>query len=250
MRMIPRTKIIALVAMLAMAAGAAGSDLPSQDCAEQSRALASRFLAKSPLAREIVSSEPSVETCTAWPGKERFHLAAFVYDTPNEEDKRMLVTLLDLNTDKVLATYWTKVDADATTPYYPGSVSIDRAPYHLRPGVRAFGIDVETRTSAGQESGHGIERSLYVREGNRIRPVLQRMVTSRWEYINGYQPYLNTQESPRPATEDFTYKISIAPTSHNGFADLRITRKSSVAGHPKVTELLYYDGKQYPNPRE
>ncbi|UUZ55307.1 hypothetical protein LP419_05870 [Massilia sp. H-1] len=100
----------------------------------------------------------------------------------------------------------------------------------------------------GQESGHGIERSLYVREGSRIRPVLQRMVTSRWEYINGYQPYLNTQESPRPATEDFTYKISIAPSAHHGFADLRITRKSSVAGHPKVTELLHYDGKQYPNP--
>jgi hypothetical protein len=241
---------IALTVLLAMSGGVAAKEAPSPACDEQGRALASRFLIKSHLDRDIVTTEPSVQDCKVWPGREHLDLAVFIYDTPINDEKRMLVALVDLNKDRIVASYWTKVDADATTPYHAGSVTLDTAAYHLKPGVRAFGIDVETRTSAAQESGGGPERTLYVREGSQIRPVLQRMSMARWEYINGYQPYLNTEDSPRPVTEEFTYTISIAPSVHNGYADLRITRRSSEAKHRPVSQLLRYDGRQYPTPNE
>jgi hypothetical protein len=246
MRLIPLAFIVTLNAILSTQGVAAGMEA----CDEQAQEMATSVLVKRRLERELVAAQPSVSACKAWPGKEPFQLAVFVYDTPIRDEKRMLVALLDLDGDKVVASYWTKVDADATTPYRPADLSIDTAPYHLRPGVRAFGIDVATRFSAVQESGSGTERTLYVREGSRIRPVLDRMSMSRWEYIDGYRPYLNTEESPRPETEDFTYTIGIASTSHKGFADLRITRTSNVAAHPPVVEVLRYDGQKYPNPHE
>jgi hypothetical protein len=246
MRLIPFAFFVLLNLVLCPQSVAAGTEA----CDEQAQTLAASVLAKRRLDRKLTTKEPSASACKAWPGKEAFHLVVFIYDTPISEEKRMLVALLDLAEDRVVASYWSKVDADATTPYGPADISIDTAPYHLRPGVRAFGIDVATRFSAVQESGSGTERTLYVREGSRIRPVLHRMSMSRWEYIDGYRPYLNTEESPRPETEDFTYTIGIARTSHKGFADLRITRTSNVAAHPPVIEVLRYDGKKYPNPHE
>ena len=240
---------MATTLILAMAQAHAATDALSDHCIYPAGELASRFLKAHRLDGENVSGEPSIATCVKWPGKESWHLAVLIYDTQVRYEKHMLIALVDLPKGRMVATYWTKVDADATTPYHSGSVSIDIAPYQLRPGVRAFGVEVATRFSAIQESGSGPERTLFVREGSQIRPVLQSMPMSRWEYIDGYRPYLSTEESPRPATEDFTYTIGIAPTTHNGYADLRITRRSSIASHPPVVEVLHYDGREYPRPR-
>ncbi len=250
MRLFLPIAMMALIILAALPATASANDKRSETCGEKAQPLLSRFLDAHHRDRSIVGTEPSTWACKAWPEKASLHLVASVYDTAIAEEKRMLVALLDLNKDKILATYWAKVDADATTPFAPGSLDIDTAPYYLKPGMRAFGIDVDTASSAGQESGHGRERTLYVREGTRIRPVLDRMPMSRWRYVKPYRPYANSAVDPRPDTEDFTYTISIAPTTRNGWADLRITRKSSDPNRPTVSELLHYDGQRYPGPRE
>ncbi|WP_426319868.1 hypothetical protein [Pseudoduganella sp. R-43] len=220
-----------------------------QVCSEEMIELAGDFLRKS---RKRQLTEGVASACKAWPGKEPYTLGVFIYEGQKEEQKQMLVTLIDQEQGKVIASYWTLVEVDAVTRYVDG-IKFDTARYFVRPGLRAFGIDVGTYSPRSAEGGYGPMRTLYVREGAAIRLILSDMAVSSWRYLPGRAPWENgNSEDPdhEPKTETFSYTIGIAGTRSNGYADLLITRSSDQPKVKATTQLLRYDGKHYPAPQQ
>ena len=220
-----------------------------QVCGDQMIELAGEFMRKS---GKHQVTEGVASACKAWPGKEPYTLGVFIYEGHKEEQKQMLVALIDQAQGKVIASYLTMAEVDAITRYVDG-IKFDTARYFVQPGLRAFGIDVGTYSPRYAEGGYGPMRTLYVREGAAIRPILSDMAVSTWRYLPGAAPWENgNNENPsyEPKTETFSYTIGIAATRSNGYADLLITRISDQPKVKVVTQLLRYDGKRYPTPQQ
>jgi hypothetical protein len=189
--------------------------------------------------------------CKAWPvGKPRT-IAAIAYDAGVEYEKRLLVALLDPSTGTVLAAYSGSIDEDATMNVEANSIRIDTARYDLAPGVRAFGIDVESGYTPGcVEGGMGPRRTLFIQEGKVLRPVLENLYLSSWRFVKNDMATCGPG-ADTAITETTSYGIGIGKTVTNGFADLRITGTSSYSNGAKsrrkpLSFELRYDGKVYP----
>jgi hypothetical protein len=76
----------------------------------------------------------------------------------------------------------------AATQVNGGSLRFDTAPYELAPGVRAFGLDIFSEDPSCGEGGTGPVRTLYVRAGRTLRPVLEGLAVDQWWYLRGNQP--------------------------------------------------------------
>ncbi|MGW8389407.1 PA3715 family protein [Pseudoduganella sp. HUAS MS19] len=238
------TAVLAIIALPALA--------ESQACSEQQLELAAAFLKEGGKRKASESEWAAIDSaCKPWPGKEPYTIGAFVYDDENQHGKWLLVALLDRSRERVVASYWTPAGEDAIMRYVDG-MRIDTARYQLQPGLRAFGLDFNTHSPRYAEGGYGPMRTLYVREGSAIRPVLSDMPVSRWSYLGEMQWAAGNDEepAPEPDIERFEYTISIAATRSKGFADLLITRKSSQQDVKPTIQLLRYDGKRYPLPQE
>ncbi|HEY0587013.1 MAG TPA: hypothetical protein VGD52_12830 [Pseudoduganella sp.] len=223
----------------------------SQACSEQDLELAATFLTESGKRKASEDEQGAIaNACKPWPGKEPYTIGVFVYEG-EQNGKRLLVALLDRSQHKVAASYWTIAEEDAIMRYVDG-IRIDTARYQLQPGLRAFGVDINTYTPRYVSGGYGPMRTLYVREGSAIRPVLSDMPVSRWSYLGEMQwePGENGEIGPEPDIERFDYTISIAGTRTKGFADLVVTRKSNQQDTKPTTQLLRYGGKLYPLPQE
>lgn len=84
----------------------------------------------------------------------------------------VVIALVDLTKDQALSSHRATVDADATTYVGSSSLSLDLAPYLLRPGVRALGLRFSSdRGNSMANSRSGTPLRLYVAEGRRLRPV-------------------------------------------------------------------------------
>jgi len=236
----------ALLAMIALPALA-----ESQACSEQDLELAATFLTDSGKRKASEEEQAAIaSTCKAWPGKEPYTIGVFVYEG-EQNGKRLLVALLDRAQGKVVASNWSVAEEDAIMRYVDG-IRIDTARYQLQPGQRAFGVDINTYSPRYAEGGYGPMRTLYVREGSAIRPVLSDMPVSRWSYMGEMQwePGEDGEIGPEPDIERFDYTISIAGTRTKGFADLIVTRKSNQQDTKPTSQLLAFDGKRYPLPQE
>jgi hypothetical protein len=225
---------------------AAKDRLASQVCSEAMFEIAAGFLKEANLSpRSENNSIVDDSACKPWPGKEPYTLAVFTYDGPSDYEKRMLVALLDVGHGKVVASYRGLFTKDASVAY-SDALRFDTARYQLKPGLRAFAIDVSTRSSRYAEGGFGPIRTLYVREGAKIRPVLDGVWMGEWHYADGYIPGDDNAGAPVPDPETVSSTIAIAGTVSHGYADLLITRKSSDPKEATTTQLLHYDGKRYP----
>jgi hypothetical protein len=214
-----------------------------QVCSEAVFEIAAAFLKQEKLRPRTEDSIVDDSACKPWPGKEPYTLAVFTYDGPSDYEKRMLVALLDVEHDKVVASYRGLFNKDSTVAY-SDALHFDTARYQLKPGLRAFAIDVSTRSPRYAEGGFGPIRTLYVREGANIRPVLDEFSMGEWHYADGYLPGDDNVEAPE--TVNISATIGVARTASHGYADLLITRKSSDPKEAATTELLHYDGKRYP----
>lgn len=238
------TAVLAMIALPALA--------EAQACSEQELDMAAAFLKENGKRKASEDDQGAIATaCKPWPGKEPYTIGVFVYEGEKQDGKRLLVALFDRAQAKVIASNWTVAEEDAIMRYVDG-IRIDTARYQLQPGLRAFGVDINTYSPRYAEGGYGPMRTLYVREGAAIRPVLSDMPVSRWSYLGEMQWETgNDQEpAPEPEIERFDYTISIAATRTKGFADLLVMRKSNQKDAKPTTQLLRYDGKQYPLPQE
>lgn len=190
--------------------------------------------------------------CKVWPHDKNITLAAFAYDAGTQDEKKLVVAMLDNPTGKIIASYQGAIAEDAAMRVEADSFKIDTAPYDLAPGVRAFGLDVMSGYIANcGDGGLGPMRTLFVRDGNAVRPVLEGFYKSYWQFVQGGNPRCVGPDAPEPVIENFDLTIAIGKASSHGFANLLITGLGSLENGKKSKRKpfeyeLRYDGKKYP----
>ena len=178
---------------------------------------------------------------------------ALAYDEGEPYTKTLILAITE--GDRVLADYRGEITEDAELTLQSDSLRIDTAPYRLAKDVRAFGLDVSGWQSPNcGEGGTGPTRSLYIREGTHIRPVLTHLYLSSWRFITQGRGRCNPMAPPDAPTiiEETAYTLSVLPGVTHGFHDLLVTASSTrddgqpdEAGGPWI---LSYTGTQYPAP--
>ena len=175
-------------------------------------------------------------------------IVAFAYASEIKYQKHLVVSLVDTAKTKVVAVYKGVIGEDATLTIGDGSLRIDTARYDLAQNVRAFGLDFSTVYSQGcVEGGLGPTRTLFVREGKTIRPVLQGLYLSTWTFIKGGP---SCASGERDVIETTSYTVSVLNTVSNGFRNLRITSTSTLDNGKRamkgpIAYLVKYDGETY-----
>ncbi|MGN6329133.1 MAG: hypothetical protein ACTHL5_09350 [Rhodanobacter sp.] len=199
--------------------------------------------------------------CKVNPVAPRQTIVAVAYDADNEDGKALTIVLLDNVRQRVLASYRGDIGEDAMMRVETGSLWIDTADYALAQGVRAFAVDEISGYSPNcGDGGIGPSRYLYVREGKRIRPVLNAFGMSYWEFIRRGADRCNSPADPDAPTVigNTDLSLAVAPTSSHGYHDLLVTARfsrddgklvheyfaNSPCG-PRFHYLLHYDGKEY-----
>ena len=195
--------------------------------------------------------------CKVMPNAPGTTIAAVAFDSlpksrnPDESRKLQVVALVEGG--KVAAAEKSQIEEDAATEVGENSYRIDTAPYRLSPDVRAFGV-VFTSSARGAscpDADASDELTLWVREGNRIRPVFGTNL-SGWVSVEGEACGPGVGDA---TSEDARMTIAVEKTSSHGFADLSITahitksqrkdREYSDTGKRTARTTVHYDGKTY-----
>ncbi|MCU0093361.1 hypothetical protein N8H72_25545 [Pseudomonas koreensis] len=209
-----------------------------------------------------VTGEQDFSVCKEWPAYPGLNIGANAKferssvpgatDTSGTYDFNLAVLKSDQT--KPVATY------HQASAFFSGGValrelSLDTARYKLTPEVRAFGVRVQFTNSSRLNPLEETHLSLYVREGEKLRPVLSQLVVyeygGEWDGDCAGERYETTRT------------VEIAKTSSHGYADLIIKTKTTgttnvVEGDtcedkisvssPELTTLSY-DGKSYVLPK-
>ena len=246
-----RTALVlaATASLLAFASGARAMGGP--DCAPEDLVPVDAWLAEHPWHEGPVNPNGLVASaCRQASGGSRLVIVVAAYDLALDNQKSLVVALVDFDAGVVRAAFKGVVAEDAWLQVAQGSLRLDTAPYDLAPGVRAFGLDV-TPTAAGSscvDAGVGAVRTLFVRDGALLRPVLARLDVSSWRFVNG-NPVCEPSTGAKSVTEITSSTISIAPHATHGFADLVVTEsiEGRVPGRKVRGERyeLHYDGAAY-----
>ena len=134
-------------------------------------------------------------------------------------------------------------------------LTLDTARYAVAPKVRAFGVRTRFTNSSRLNPLDETQLTLYIREGETLRPVLQQLLV--YQYGGEWDGNCEGERS------EITRTVEIANTSSHGYADLIVRTKetgtSSVgkgdACKDKITEYkpvsttLRYNGKSYVLPQ-
>ncbi|WP_374511755.1 hypothetical protein [Niveibacterium sp.] len=177
--------------------------------------------------------------CRPWPTNKSRTIAAFAYDAGTEDEKRLLLVVVEGPGNRVVASYTRSIPEDAITEVSDYSLKLDTARYTLSNTARAFGLRMSTfRDRCGYEGGFDDELTLFVVDGQTIRPVLTEMM-SHWSYGRG-----NRCSGDDVARTDARVSISVEPTASNGFADLRLTGTRTDKRKP-VSVVVKYNGDHY-----
>jgi len=210
--------------------------------------------------KRVATTDPS-----EWRGGVPYESCKAMPDDPNKlimimDDK---VYVVDAATAKIVS------EGDmGTTPFQANSYAIDTARYRLAPKTRAFAIRFASTQPHYHGGGSSESLNLYVVDGERIRVVMESLLTDNW--VGGMN--CTDESNPSPSTCATHYEgtradIAIAKTAHHGYADLIVTTYSGscddgdekencdtldekrLTVKDKVTTLRF-DGKQYPVPTE
>ncbi|KAB0654227.1 multidrug ABC transporter ATPase [Burkholderia diffusa] len=195
--------------------------------------------------------------CKVMPNAPQTTIAAIAFDSlpksknPDDSSKLQVVALVEGG--KVVAAEQSIVEEDAATEVGPNSYRIDTAPYRLSRDVRAFGI-VFTSSARGPscpDANASEELTLWVREGNRIRPVFGTNLYG-WVSVEGDACGAGAGDA---RSEDAKMTIAVEQASSHGFADLSITAhvtetkradgNYSDTGKRTARTIVRYDGKSY-----
>ncbi len=189
-------------------------------------------------------------SCKRMPGDPRLTLVAAAWDAHEADSKALALAIVDESTSAVVALKTDEIDEDAATQVDASSLRLDTAPYELAPGVRAFGLDIVSEDRSCGEGGMGPSRTLYVREGRTLRPVLQGLTITQWWWLRGNQPRCSGPgEAASSLLEDYTVTIGLGAPGKNGWRDLMLTATSTRSDHKAGRKPLHvrvpYDGTAY-----
>lgn len=203
----------------------------------------------------------NLSRCKAWPAFNSQSIAAkatFVPDTAGAEDGVFDLQLSVINsaTGNAFASY-AKPGAYNSDAISFDDLIIDTARYRLTANVPAFGLRSRFMSHGSRANPYSkTDLALYVREGSRLRPVLEGLVV-RKDFGEG------TGECDTKDTR-IRRTIDIGRSSHDGFADLIVSSSGSVmksfkSGKQCVSTttplkntqvILTYDGQQYTVPED
>ncbi len=246
--------VLLLVAAQACPARAAGE---RQDCPPSVLAMLARELKVAhfvPGPRDDGNDAAGVvvaSTCKRMPGDPRLTLAAVAWDVHKEDSKALAIAIVDESTATVAASLRDEIGEDAATQVDPGSLRLDTAPYELAPGVRAFGLDIASEDRSCGEGGQGPSRTLYVREGRSLRPVLEGLAISQWWWLRGNQPRCDgdPKDAAAAIVEDYAVSIGLGAPGKGGWRDLVLTatskRSDRKPGRKPLHVRVPYDGHVY-----
>ena len=190
-------------------------------------------------------------TCKRMPGEPRLTLAAVAWETQKPDTKALAIAIVDESNGSIEALRRDEIGEDAATQVDPGSLRLDTAPYELAPGVRAFGLDVASEDRSCGEGGQGPSRTLYVREGRTLRPVLEGLAISQWWWLRGNQPRCDgdPKDAAAAIVEDYAVSIGLGAPGRSGWRDLVLTATSKRSDHKPGRKPLHvrvpYDGRVY-----
>jgi hypothetical protein len=191
-------------------------------------------------------------SCRQLPQDPRMTLAAVAWNAGKEDQKSLAIAIVDESASVVVALRRDEIDEDAATRIGNGSLRLDTAPYDLAEGVRAFGLDIFSEDRSCGEGGFGPSRTLYVREGRTLRPVLEGLSTSQYRYLRGNRPRCagNPKEAESAILEDDAVTISLGAAGKGGWRDLVLTVTSRRSDHEPGRKPLHVrvpgDGGAYP----
>lgn len=227
-------RVLAAAAALLALAGAARAMGNAQDCQPEDLAPVDAWLATHPWHAGATTPDALVASaCRLWPFDKSALIVAAAYAQDKEQDKNLVVALVDTRTMSVRSAFRGVVLEDETWSLAPGGLRLDTSPYDLAPGVRAIGVDVASDAlDAPVRGGVTATRSLFVPDGAALRLVVDGLVLTTHDKV-------------------LTTSATIALDAHrtNGFADLRITRTGHSTADGSVDTrdrgTLVYDGRRY-----
>lgn len=226
----------------------------------------SDFLGLPDLELKAGNDEPGRSTlvaaaCKADPVKPGQTIVAVAYDAGVQYSKALVIAMLDNRRQQVLASYRGEIGEDAAMTIQEGSLWIDTANYALADSVQAFAVDVISGYSPNcGDGGLGASRSLYVRDGKRLRPVLTDLTMQYWQFISRGNDRCNSMTPPdtQTITGYTTLSLAMATTVSHGYHDLIVTALFSRDDNKPVHNYdnnpcgltpfhyrLHYDGKEY-----
>ncbi|RQR35932.1 MULTISPECIES: multidrug ABC transporter ATPase [unclassified Burkholderia] len=253
------TSILRFAPLLALAAAPTVQAADNQPCDDATITAVARWagIASARIATRDADRLVIASACKAMPNTPGTTIAAIAFDSlpksknPDESAKLQVIALVEGG--KVVAADRSVIDEDAATEIGENSYRIDTAPYRLSPDVRAFGV-VFTSSARGPscpDANASEELTLWVREGNRIRPVFGTNLYG-WVSVEGEACGAGAGDA---RSEDARMTIAVEKTSSHGFADLSITahitktqRKDgdySDTGKRTARTVVKYDGKSY-----
>lgn len=218
-----------------------------QACTPRDLAPIDAWLAKHPWTLGKTSPDARVDAaCRASPVDKAVTIVAAAYDRGTDDDKNVLVALVEPRGGQVRSGLAGVVAEDAGMRVMQGSLRVDTARYDLAPGVRAFGVDMSSQASGPKcaEGGTGALRTLFVQDGASLRPVLASVVLSSWRLVSG-PACLGAERKDDAVIEDTATTISVAPHATHGFADLVLASTVDGRAAPRRRLVLQYDGARY-----
>ena len=189
--------------------------------------------------------------CKRQPDDPRLTVVAASWDAHQEESKALAIAIVDESAGSVVALLRDDVVEDATTQIRETSLRLDTAPYLLAPGVRAFGLDIASDNNNCGDGGVGPMRTLYVREGRTLRPVLANLFVTEYTWIRGNQPRCvpDQHEADTAIIEDRTTTIGLGAAGKGGWRDLVLTvtarRSDRKPARKPLRVTVPYDGRSY-----
>lgn len=187
------------------------------------------------------------ESCRAWPYKDHLMLAAFAYDEGIEDQKSLVVAIINQKNMRVVAIHKSVIEEDATIQVGGGSLRLDTSKFQLSRHSRSLGLRFESAVGPPScaEGSSWDQLILYVQESKQLRPVFAR-----------HMQEVSTDGCIRARKENDTteYKkttLSIAKTQSHGFFDLILTTtvesesKGISAKKKTLRDLAMYNGKEY-----
>ena len=191
-------------------------------------------------------------SCKRMPNDARLMLAAAVWDAGKPDAKSLVLALIDEASSTIVASFQDEIDEDAVTHVNNGSLRLDTAAYQLAPGVRAVGLDIFSSEGGCGDATLGPTRSLYVRDGKALRPVVAGLYLHPSWYLRGNQPRCvsDPKEAETAITEDDRVTIALGAPGKGGWHDLMLTatatRSDNQPVRPPLRLRVPYDGDAYP----
>ena len=205
-----------------------------------------------------LSSEFGYSVCKDWPAYPGLSIAALSQLEPRPSSDSsgpdgiydLDLALVSTDGSKPVATYHRASVFESDAIALEG-LQLDTAQYKLTSELRAFGLRVLFKGSSRINPFDQTLLSLYVKDGEMVRPVMDRLVT--YQYSGEWDGNCAGERSEVVRT------IEIGKTSSHGYADLIVKSVSTATvGEGKgeacqsrstkakpVLSTLQYDGKQY-----